>query len=130
MDELAIRSWHVVGHNRVVGDLYNHPEKVNGTRIVTSAVVEVQFKGTPSIPMAVTRSGTAYWLGEPARGFNVKAAEEFVHRMSRAKSQEADPDASTLPTVALVTDNKAPVHPPERTRAVPLEEVGRWRRSA
>jgi len=45
----------------LTGEVFGHPRKKNGTRVITSAIVDIPEPG-----LVRTRSGTLYKLGEPA----------------------------------------------------------------
>jgi hypothetical protein len=47
--------------------------------IITSSVVRVRFEGDPPLPIAVTASGSEYWLGEPSEKVG-PSAEQFMAR--------------------------------------------------
>lgn len=82
MQEQEIRDWCVAGDDSIAGNVYHRPGHADGETIITSPVVQVRLVGAARIPMAVTESGSAYWLGAPSRRFGLAQAEAFVARMS------------------------------------------------
>jgi hypothetical protein len=78
-----IEQWTVLGGNRIAGQVYNRPNHLDGTRIVTSPIAEIRMMGDGSwmdtYPVAFTESGHAYRLGQPARSFGACSAKDFVH---------------------------------------------------
>lgn len=98
-----IERWAVVGHDRIAGTVFGRPGASDGRTIITSPVVQVRLLGDVPAPVAVTASGSAYRLGEPAAHFGMDRAEHFVWFKSR--NVEAQP---------------RPPHPDERTALLPL----------
>ncbi|MDB5750295.1 MAG: hypothetical protein JWP65_716 [Ramlibacter sp.] len=90
MQHQEIRQWSVAGDDRVVGLVYNRPGHADGQTIVTSRVVQVRLMGPAGTPVAFTESGSAYWLGDPARRFGLDNAETFVWRLSRNEPPPRD----------------------------------------
>jgi hypothetical protein len=82
MEEQEIRDWCVTGEERILGNVYNRPGHTDGETIITSCVVQVRRVGESRIPMALTESGSSYWLGTPSRRFGLDKAEAFVGRMA------------------------------------------------
>lgn len=130
MDEQAIRFWSVAGRDRLVGDIYNRAGTADGTKMMTSPVVEVRFLGEPALPVAVTRSGTQYWLGDPAESFGSDAAEEFVHRLSRIPLDLAESDPLNSLTLPFTKCTGTARENHEHTKALLVAELKRWRASA
>ncbi len=133
MDDVAeqtIRFWSVVSTDRLAGEIYNRPGQPDGQKMMTTPVVEVRFMGALPTPVAFTRSGSTYWLGEPAPDFGLDAAEDFVYRMSQtALEEDADHDPSRPVTIPLVPDAPRAVRPAageESTRSLLLDDLERW----
>src|SRR5687768_6296417 len=84
MNVQEIRDWCVAGDDSIVGNVYHRPGHADGETIITSPVVQVRLVGDARIPMAVTESGSSYWLGAPSRRFGLEQAEDFVRRLSTA----------------------------------------------
>ena len=135
MDEVGeqtIRNWSLVGPDRLAGELYNRPGQADGQKMMTSPVVEVRFMGEHRTPVAFTRSGSTYWLGEPATDFGLDAAEEFVYRKSHVPVEEdTDHDPSRPVTIPLVPDAPKAVRPAAgegegNTKALSLDDLDRW----
>ncbi len=127
MDEQAIRYWSVAGRDRLIGDIYNRPGTTDGTKMMTSPVVEVRFMGEPALPIAVTRSGSQYWLGDPAQSFGAAAAEQFVHRLSRVPTDLVESDPLNSLTLPFSSNSGTAVENHERTKALLMAELKRWR---
>ncbi|MGV3572609.1 MAG: hypothetical protein ACO1PB_18590 [Ramlibacter sp.] len=89
MQEQEIRDWCVAGDDSIVGNVYHRPGHADGETIITSPVVQVRLVGEARIPMAITESGSSYWLGAPSRRFGLDKAEAFVWRLSTT-SRPAD----------------------------------------
>ena len=87
----TIVKWSVVGHDRLMGRVYDRPGQSNGQAVMTSPVVQVRRMGEQRWPVAFTASGTAYWLGAPAQAFGVARAEQFVRNKSQAPASQAQP---------------------------------------
>ena len=87
----TIIKWSVVGHDRLLGRVYDRPGQGDGQAVMTSPVVQVRRMGEQRWPVAVTASGTAYWLGAPAQAFGVARAEQFVRHKSQALASQAQP---------------------------------------
>lgn len=130
MDEQAIRFWSVAGRDRLVGDIYNRPGTADGTKMMTSPVIEVRFMGEPPLPIAITRSGTQYWLGDPAQSFGAAAAEEFVHRLSRDPEDHGESDPLNSLTLPLARNTGTAVENHEHTKALLVAELKRWRETS
>lgn len=67
-----LRSWQVaafVGAFAIVGDVYGHPRRPDGERIVSSIVAD--FDGR----LVRTRSGSLYRLGDPSPQYRAYLAE-------------------------------------------------------
>jgi hypothetical protein len=79
----TIIRWSVVGHDRLIGSVYQRPGQADGGTVMTSPVVQVRRMGDLQWPVAFTASGTAYWLGAPARPFGVERAQQFVRQKAR-----------------------------------------------
>jgi hypothetical protein len=94
-------------------------------------VVEIRFLGEVKTPVAFTRSGSSYWLGEPAPEFGLDAAQEFVYRKCQApQDDDTDCDPSRPVTIPLVADTPAPVRAAagsdDKTKALSLDDIDRW----
>jgi hypothetical protein len=128
--EQTIRCWSVVGPDRLAGELYNRPGQPDGQKMMTSPVVEIRFLGKVKTPVAVTRSGSTYWLGEPSPDFGLDAAQDFVYRKSRAAQEDdTEQDPSRPVTIPLVADTPVPVRAvarDEKTRTLVLDDLDRW----
>ena len=104
MDRLAgpaprIDNWGVIRGNRVTGHVANVPGQADGTKIVTSRVVEVRLMGhgwADHYPIAVTANGSAYQLGEPAASFGRRKADAFIY----ARWQAPVPDSRFAPDLS------------------------------
>lgn len=97
----GVEKWSVVGHDRIVGTVYNRPGTSDGKTVVTSPVLQVRLMGPKRAPMAFTASGSAYWLGEPATSFGLDKAEQFVWRMSREERPVVDTVPALLQTQVI-----------------------------
>lgn len=100
-EQQVIRFWSVTESNRLVGHIYNRGGEKDGELMITSPVVEVTFQGEQRFPVAITASGTAYCLGEPAEGYGQDRAEAFVMEMSRgdASTENRRPDGTMRTSV-------------------------------
>jgi hypothetical protein len=80
-----IRCWRADGTNRLTGEVFYRPGFANGAEIMTSPVQFIRFEGEPAAPVAYTRSGSRYRLGDASPLYGSEAASEFVFRMSWAR---------------------------------------------
>lgn len=91
----VIQSWSVAGVDRLVGEVFVPGKSSGGRTVITSRVKQVIFKGSPLTPVAVTASGSEYWLGTPSEKVRGdERPEEFVARKNAAPRSEEDADAS------------------------------------
>lgn len=82
--EPVIVDWSVVRDDRILGRVYSRPLTQDGSTITTSPVVHVRVVGPEQRPVAVTASGSAYCLGDPATRYGEQRARQFVWRKYQA----------------------------------------------
>jgi hypothetical protein len=118
MDEQEIRNWSVAGDDRIVGTLHSRPEHPQGQTVITGPVVRVRFVGEAGSPLALTGSGNAYLLGQPAARFGMHRAQAFVARLS---SSTRPADAARLDAAKASSVHRTPAArvPSAVVRSVP-----------
>lgn len=94
----TIRKWSLTGDDRIFGAVYNRPGHRDGRPITTSPVVRVLLMGAEGHPVALTESGSIYWLGEPCESFGIDAALAFIREKSGAAQLATEPPDSELRT--------------------------------
>jgi hypothetical protein len=97
----VIEGWKANGQ-LLTGKAVGHPTYPDGTVLTTSEVVFVALVGPMRLPIAYTRSGSLYRLGEPDPSFGEDNAQAFVLANAQAgthqhKVQETIPE-TRLPT--------------------------------
>jgi len=95
----TIRRWSVVGNDRIMGSVSERSRPGDGKTIMTSPVVQVRLLGELRTPLAITQSGSAYWLADPAENFGLERATRFVAQKARAATPPEQPDPSLRTTV-------------------------------
>jgi hypothetical protein len=83
-----IDQWKVVAGDKLTGLVYNRPNTIGGSTIVTQRVLQVQFIGRARTAVAFTASGVPYWLGYVADSFDLAEAEAFIHRKMQEEPTE------------------------------------------
>ena len=78
----AIEHWTVLAGDRLVGSLRSLDGRSESRVVVTSRVTCVLMKGDPPCPIAVTSTGSEFWLAQPARA-RQEASQQFVARKVR-----------------------------------------------
>lgn len=101
----TIRKWSMVGDGRLMGGVFDHPRHQDGKVIMTSPVSMVRMMGRLQAPVAITVSGTAYWLGPPAPAFGVARARAFVkHKLLEGEAQSPPAEAAMRTTTMKTID--------------------------
>lgn len=80
---LTIDRWSVVGYDRIVGTIRERFGGSAGKTIITSPVMRVRRVGDSGAAVALTQSGSLYWLATPAATFGAALAEHFLDYKSR-----------------------------------------------
>lgn len=80
---LSLDNWRPTLSGAIMGKVLNSPKRKDGTVIHTTVVLQVRRMGVGKHPVAFTESGSAYWLLDPAPGYSLDKAEEWVMRMGR-----------------------------------------------
>lgn len=100
MEEQEIRDWCVTDEDRILGNVHNRPGHADGETIITSSVLQVRRMGAAKLPLAVTETGSTYWLGTPSRRFGLEKAEAFIARLASGIAPvHPVPDAGDRETV-------------------------------
>jgi hypothetical protein len=91
-----IQNWKVAAQ-QLTGEIFGHPTYADGTVLKTSDVVFVAVVGAKRQPIAYTRSGSIYRLGEPDPDFGEASAQAFVLANAKVgihqhKSEETVPE--------------------------------------
>jgi hypothetical protein len=80
----VVHQWSVVGHDRILGTVFGKGDGPDGRIVITSPVIAVVRTGRKIGAVALTQSGSIYWLGDPSEAFGVAQAEHFLWFKSRS----------------------------------------------
>jgi hypothetical protein len=101
----VLQEWSTPDGSHLAGQVYGHPSYPDGTAVTTSPIVLVRLTGAERKPVAYTRSGSIYCLGEPSESFGQAKAEAFViEKLGEEGVQPSDGDSMMRTTVLRIRE--------------------------